>query len=80
MGLLDRFSAELVGGRGDAMERVVRAAHEVWRGDAAAAVRFWRRPNALLDGRTPLDVATESTVGADLVVELLGAAQAGVAV
>ena len=63
-----------------AMARVLGVAYEVWRGDADAAVRFLRRPNALLEGRTPLDVATESTAGADLVVELLGAAQAGVAV
>ena len=43
-------------------------------------VRFLNRPHLLLGGRTPLDVARESTTGADLVVRIIGEARAGVAV
>ena len=66
--------------RAYAIARVFGTALDVWNGDDDAAVRFLNRPHPLLDGRTPLDVATESTAGADLVVEILGAGQAGVAV
>ncbi len=60
--------------------RVVLEARRLWRNDPAATVRFLNRPNLLLDGRTPLDVARESTAGADLVVRIIGEARAGVAV
>lgn len=63
-----------------AIARVLGAALDVWHGDAEPAVRFLNRPHPLLDGRTPFGVAKESTAGADLVVEILGAGQAGVAV
>jgi putative toxin-antitoxin system antitoxin component (TIGR02293 family) len=60
--------------------RVFAAVLDVWHGDEDAANRFLNRPNPLLDGRTPFDVAKESTAGADLVAEILGAARAGVAI
>ncbi len=59
--------------------RVIDEGLRLWRGDAPAVARFLRRPHSLLDGRTPLDVARESTVGADMVVKILGEARAGVA-
>ena len=63
-----------------AVARVFAAVLDLWQGDEDAANRFLNRPNPLLDGRTPFDVAKESTAGADLVVEILGAARAGVAI
>ena len=60
--------------------RVVYQALRLWKGDTEAVRRFMARPHQLLDGRTPSDVATESSAGADLVVRLLGRARAGVAV
>ena len=60
--------------------RVVLEARRLWGNDPAATVRFLNRPHLLLGGRTPLDVARESTSGADLVVRIIGEARAGVAV
>ena len=60
--------------------RVVFEAGRLWCGDQAATVRFLNRSHLLLGGRTPLDVARESTTGADLVVRIIGEARAGVAV
>ena len=60
--------------------RVLLEARRLWAGDESAMVRFLNRPHLLLGGRTPLDVARESTAGADLVVRIIGEARAGVAV
>ena len=60
--------------------RVVLEARRLWADDESAMVRFLNRPHLLLGGRTPLDVARESTTGADLVVRIIGEARAGVAV
>lgn len=60
--------------------RVLLEARRLWVDDESAMVRFLNRPHLLLDGRTPLDVARESTAGADLVVRIIGEARAGVAV
>ena len=60
--------------------RVLLEARRLWAGDESAMVRFLNRPHLLLAGRTPLDVARESTAGADLVVRIVGEARAGVAV
>ena len=60
--------------------RVILEARRLWAGDESAMVRFLNRPHLLLGGRTPLDVARESTTGADLVVRIIGEARAGVAV
>ena len=60
--------------------RVLAEADRLWNGDTKAVGRFLKRPHPLLEGRTPLDMATESTVGASLVVKIIGEARAGVAV
>jgi putative toxin-antitoxin system antitoxin component (TIGR02293 family) len=46
-------------------------AREMWGSDAAAQ-RFWAEPHLLLDGRTPLEVATESEAGARRIEQILG--------
>lgn len=48
--------------------------------DHESASLFLSREHPLLEGRTPLDVARESTAGADLVLKLLDKAEAGIAV
>lgn len=60
--------------------RVLLEARRLWKDDRPAMVRFLNRPHPLLGGRVPLDVARESTAGADLVVRIIGEARAGVAV
>jgi putative toxin-antitoxin system antitoxin component (TIGR02293 family) len=58
-------------------DRLVRLARlwafavDVW-GSAPAARRFLSEPHPLLGGRVPLDVATETEIGARTVEELLG--------
>jgi len=47
--------------------------------DSKLAAQFLLREHAILGGRTPLDVAKESTTGADLVLKLLAQAEAGIA-
>ena len=56
--------------------QVLRQYHE----DSKLAAQYLVREHALLGGRTPIDVAKESTAGADLVLKLLAQAEAGVAV
>ncbi len=48
--------------------------------DRELASMFLMRSHPLLGGRSPLDVARESTAGADLVLTILERAEAGVAV
>lgn len=60
--------------------RVLLEARRLWADDEPAMTRFLNRPHLLLGERTPLDVARESTAGADLVVRIIGEARAGVAV
>ena len=74
--LLTRETSERIHG----IARVLLEARRLWAGDESAMVRFLNRPHLLMDGRTPLDVARESTAGADLVVRIIGEARAGVAV
>ena len=74
--LLTREASERVHG----IARVLVEARRLWTDDESAMVRFLNRPHLLLDGRTPLDIARESTTGADLVVRIIGEARAGVAV
>lgn len=62
-----------------AMAKVANEALALW-GEEDAATRFLTRPHPLLGGRTPLDVARESSAGAELVVNLINRARAGVAV
>lgn len=51
-----------------------------YHGDGDRAGQFLLREHVMLGGRTPVDVAKESTAGADLVLKLLAQAEAGVAV
>lgn len=74
--LLTRDASERIHG----IARVLLEARRLWAGDESAMVRFLNRPHLLMGGRTPLDVARESTAGADLVVRIIGEARAGVAV
>ena len=74
--LLTRDASERIHG----VARVLLEARRLWAGDESAMVRFLNRPHLLMGGRTPLDVARESTAGADLVVRIIGEARAGVAV
>ncbi len=62
------------------LAEIIAAARAIWGEDRAAISRFLDRPHPLLRGRTPQDVALQSTVGANAVVDLLRRAQAGVAV
>lgn len=61
------------------MARVFVRAEQVM-GERAKAVRFMQRPNVTLRMRTPFELARSSTAGAEAVIELLGQAEAGVAV
>jgi putative toxin-antitoxin system antitoxin component (TIGR02293 family) len=60
--------------------RVIDQAAKTFHGDHAAVARFLSRPNPVLEGRSPFEVAKSSSAGADLVVKLLRKADAGVAI
>lgn len=51
-----------------------------FRGDVARIDDFLTRPHPLLDGESPLNLATSSSAGAGAVVKLVLRAEAGVAV
>lgn len=51
-----------------------------YHGDGKLAAHFLLREHPMLRGRTPMDMAKESTAGADLVLKVLAQAEAGVAV
>jgi putative toxin-antitoxin system antitoxin component (TIGR02293 family) len=59
--------------------RVVDAARLVFGKDAGPLRHFFSAPNAVLKGRTPVDVALSSPAGADAVLRILNEARAGVA-
>jgi putative toxin-antitoxin system antitoxin component (TIGR02293 family) len=59
---------------------VVEATLRSYGGDAEDARDFLTRPHAMLDGRTPYEVATASSAGALAVIDLLQAADAGFSV
>lgn len=63
-----------------ALSRVFSEALRIYHDDAAACGVFLTRPHPLLGRRAPVDLATESIAGADLVLKLLSKAEAGVAV
>lgn len=73
---LTREASERVHG----IARVLVEARRLWADNESAMVRFLNQPHPLLGGRTPLDVARQSTTGADLVVRIIGEARASVAV
>jgi len=60
--------------------KVYLAALKAFGRDSEAALDFLGRRHALLAGKRPIDVATASTVGADAVLDLIAAADAGFAV
>ena len=62
------------------VSRVIDQAAKTFRGDGAAVARFLNRPNPILEGRTPFEVARSSSPGAEVVVKLLRKARDGVAV
>lgn len=53
---------------------------QTYGGDVDKSRRFLDRPHQLLKGKRPLDLAVSSTAGADVVIDLLRHARAGVAV
>lgn len=59
------------------LARVVDAASRTYRGNRDDIVAFLNRPNQLLGGETPFDIARSSSAGTDAVVNLLLRAQAG---
>jgi putative toxin-antitoxin system antitoxin component (TIGR02293 family) len=59
--------------------RVYIEANRLYRSDDDARA-FMFRPHPLLDQRRPIDLASESAVGAELVLDALNAADAGVAI
>lgn len=63
-----------------ALSKVFSETLRLYHGDRQSAISFLVRNHPLLDGRSPLNVAKDSTVGADLVLKLLQRAEAGVAV
>ena len=73
---LSKDQSEKVFALSKVFSEVLRQYHD----DQASASMFLMRSHPLLGGRSPLDVARESTAGADLVLKLLEQAEAGVAV
>lgn len=63
-----------------ALSKVFSETLRLYHDDKESASLFLSRKHPLLGGRSPLDVARESTAGADLVLKLLARAEAGVAV
>lgn len=58
------------------LARVWSMALDVWR-DEAEAREFLSRPHAMLDDRKPLDLAIQSEIGAELVLDVLGGLKYG---
>lgn len=62
-----------------ALSRVFAEALRIYRGDAKLVSLFLLREHPMLGGRQPIELAKESTAGADLVLKLLAKADAGIA-
>lgn len=62
------------------LSRVLDHTARTFHGDVGRIQRFLTRPNMLLEGRTPFEVARLSSAGSQAVVNLLAQADAGVAV
>jgi putative toxin-antitoxin system antitoxin component (TIGR02293 family) len=73
---LSRDQSEKVFALSKVFSEVLRQYHD----DRESASLFLMRGHPLLGGRSPLNVASESTAGSDLVLKLLDQAEAGVAV
>lgn len=59
--------------------RVLLAADRLY-GNRGEALDFLARPHALLEMRTPIEVAISTSVGAEVVLDLIASAEAGTAV
>jgi putative toxin-antitoxin system antitoxin component (TIGR02293 family) len=57
--------------RGARLARLWAFATDVW-GSQSAAQRFFAEPHPLLGGRVPMELATETEIGARTVEDLLG--------
>jgi len=73
---LTKDQSEMIFALSKVFSEVIRQYHD----DKESAALFLSKNHPLLGGRSPLDVARESTAGADLVMKLLARAEAGVAV
>ena len=62
-----------------ALSKVFSETLRQYHGDKKSASMFLMRNHPLLEGRSPWNVARESTAGADLVLKLLDQAEAGIA-
>ncbi|MEL6479672.1 MAG: antitoxin Xre/MbcA/ParS toxin-binding domain-containing protein [Pseudomonadota bacterium] len=60
--------------------RVVDAVSRVYHGDKSLVEAFLTRPHPLLDGDSPLEMASSSSAGADAVLNLIQGVEAGFAV
>ena len=65
--------------QGQRLKPVYEAALRLWH-DQDAAAWFLGQPHPLLSGKTPREVASQSAEGSALVVQLIGQAEAGVAI
>lgn len=73
---LSKDQSEMIFALSKVFSETLRQYHD----DQESASLFLSRKHSLLGGRSPLDVARESTAGADLVLKLLDKAEAGIAV
>lgn len=64
----------------DDSEPLVDAVARAFRGDGARIDDFLTRPHPLLDGESPLDLATSSSAGSEAVLRLVRRAEAGIVV
>ena len=62
-----------------ALSRVFSEVLSIYHGDDDASGHFLTRAHPMLGNRAPIDVATESIAGSDLVLRLLAKADAGIA-
>lgn len=60
--------------------RVYELALRIYKDDTERMMRFLEKPHALLNNKSPLEVATSSSAGSDAVIDLLHRADAGFAV
>ncbi|HEX2255797.1 MAG TPA: antitoxin Xre/MbcA/ParS toxin-binding domain-containing protein [Afifellaceae bacterium] len=72
---LTRGPSERVYEIGRVLDRVA----TIFRGDTDRIVRFMTRPNPVLKGHTPFEMASSSSAGANAVIRLLDEAEAGLA-
>ena len=63
-----------------ALARVFSETMRQYKDHSALAMEFLLRPHPMFGGRTPFDLARESTSGADLVLKLLARAESGLPV